>query len=91
MYAAFVGLKKTFDAVPRKVVWWSLRKFCEDEWVIYLVKAMYSNAQSSVQANGSSSQLFKKNGWCTLGICIEFLVVHVVMEAISREFRVSYP
>ena len=59
MHAAFVDLEKAFDRVPRKVLWWSLRKLGEDEWVIRLVKAMYSNASPSVQVKGSSSEPLK--------------------------------
>ena len=59
MHAAFVDLEKAFDRVPRKVLWWSLRKLGEDEWVIRLVKAMYSNAPSSVQVKESSSEPLK--------------------------------
>ena len=67
MYAAFVDLKKAFDRVPRKVLRWSLRKLGIDEWVIRLVKAMYSNAKSKAQVNDSSSagveiKIFKMSG-----------------------------
>ena len=59
MHVAFVGLEKSFDRVPHKVLWWSLRKLGEDEWVIGLVKAMYSNAPPNVQVKGSSSEPLK--------------------------------
>ena len=49
MYAALVDLEKAFNRVPRKVLWWGLRKLGVDEWVIRLFKAMYSNAQSNVR------------------------------------------
>ena len=48
MYAAFVDLEKAFNRVPRKLLWWSLRKVGVDEWVVHLGKAMYNNAQSNV-------------------------------------------
>ena len=32
LYMAFVDLEKAFDRVPRKVIWWALRKLDVDEW-----------------------------------------------------------
>ena len=69
MYAAFVDLEKLFDRVPRKVLWWSLRMLGVDEWIIRLVKSMYSNAQSGVQVNGCSSKQIQSVSWCASGIC----------------------
>ena len=53
MYAAFVDLEKIFDRVPRKVLWFSLRKLEVDEWVICFAEAKHSNALLSVQMTGS--------------------------------------
>ena len=91
MYAAFVDLEKAFGRVPRKVLWWSLRKLGVDEWVIRLVKAMYRNAQSSVQVNGPSSEPFKVTVGAHQGPVLSPLLFITVMEALSREFRVSCP
>ena len=48
LYTAFVDLEKAFDRVPRKVIWWALRKLGVDEWIVPLVQGMYSNARSRV-------------------------------------------
>ena len=45
---AFMDQEKTFDRVPRKVIWWALRKLGVEEWIVPLVQAMYTNAQSHV-------------------------------------------
>ena len=37
---AFVDLEKAFDQVPRRVVWWTLRKLGVDKWIVRLVKGM---------------------------------------------------
>ena len=49
LYMALVDLEKAFDRVPRKVIWWALRKLGVDEWIVRLVQAMYSNARSGVR------------------------------------------
>ena len=40
----YIDLEKAFDRVPRKVIWWALRKLGVDEWIVRLVQGMYSNA-----------------------------------------------
>ena len=41
LYMAFVDLEKTFDCVPRKVIWWALKKLDVEEWIVRLVQGMY--------------------------------------------------
>ena len=38
LYMAFVDLEKAFDRVPRKVIWWTMRKLGVEECVIRLYK-----------------------------------------------------
>ena len=45
LYMAFIDLEKAFDWVPRKVIWWALRKLGVEEWI---VQGMYANARSRV-------------------------------------------
>ena len=39
LYTAFVDLKKAFDRVPRKVIWWALRKLGVEEWIDRLAQS----------------------------------------------------
>ena len=48
LYFAFVDLEKAFDGVPRKVLWWALRKVGVDEWLTRTIQATHANAKSSV-------------------------------------------
>ena len=57
---AFVDLEKTFDWVPRKVIWWVLRKLVVEEWIVWLVQGMYAKAWSHVRVGeGYSSEEFE--------------------------------
>ena len=42
LYMALVDLEKAFDRVPRKVIWWALRKLGVEEWIVRLVQGMYA-------------------------------------------------
>ena len=65
LYMAFVDLEKAFDRVPRKVIWWALRKLGVDEWIVRLVEGTYSNARSRVCVGEGYSEEFEVKGLCT--------------------------
>ena len=46
LYVSFVDLEKAFDRVPRKVIWWAMRKLGIEEWIVRFVQAMYNNTRS---------------------------------------------
>ena len=49
LYVAFVDLEKAFDGVPRKIIWWALRKLSVEEWIVWLVQEMSANERSHVR------------------------------------------
>ena len=59
LYMAFVDLQKAFDRVPRKVIWWTLRKLGVEEWIVRLVQGMYANARSHVRVGEGYSEEFE--------------------------------
>ena len=59
LYLAFVDLKKAFDRVPHEVLWWAMRRKVVQEWLVYTVKAMYSEARSRVRINNSFIDSFE--------------------------------
>ena len=46
--ALYYFLEKAFDFVPRKVVWWAMRKLGVEEWIVKLVQGMYENVRSHI-------------------------------------------
>ena len=48
LYMASLDLEKVFDRVPRKVIWWALRKLDVEEWIVQLVQGMYADARNRV-------------------------------------------
>ena len=56
---AFIDLEKAFDRVPRKVIWWALRKLGVEEWIVRLVQGMYATARSRVRVGEEYSEEFE--------------------------------
>ena len=86
LYFAFFDLEKAFDCVPRKV--WRVGV---EEWVKRVVKAMYENTKSCVRVNSQFSDEFNIKVGVHQGEVLGPLLFIIVMEALSREFRVGCP
>ena len=91
LYMAFVDLEKAFDRVPRKVIWWALRKLGVEEWIVRLVQGRYANARSRVRVGEGFSKEFEVKVWVHQGSVLSPLLFIIVLEALSREFRAGFP
>ena len=77
--------------MPRKVLWWAMRSLGIDEWIVRLVQAMYSNARSRVRVGDSYSEEFEVTVGVHQGSVLSPLLFIIVLEALSRDFRVGVP
>ena len=93
LYMVFVDLEKAFDRVPRKVIWWALRKLDVEEWIVRLVQGTYANAQSHVHDGEGYSEEFEVKVGVHQGSVLSPLLFIIVLEALSRESpgRTSMP
>lgn len=91
LYFAFIDLEKAFDRVPRKVIWWAMRKLGLDEWIISLVKSMYVNTKSKVRVNDIFTDEFDVKVGVHQGSVLSPLLFIIVLEALSSEFRIGTP
>ena len=88
LYFGFVDLEKAFDGVPREVISWATHKLGVEEW---LVMSMYAGAKTVVRTVYGNSKGFEVNVDMHKGSGLSPLLFMIVMEAISREFRVALP
>ena len=91
LYMAFVDLEKAFDRVPRKVIWWALRKLGVEEWIVQLVQGMYADAWSRACVGEGYSEEFEVKVDVHQGLVLSPLLFIIVLEALSREFRSGVP
>ena len=91
LYMAFIDLEKTFDRVPRDVIWWAMRKLGIDEWLVRLVQSMYKYVRSRVRVGDGYSEEFGVGVGVHQGSVLSPLLFIIVLEALSREFRTGCP
>ena len=62
-----------------------------EEWIILVVKAMYENAKSTVNINGTIGDPFPVKVGVHQGSVLSPLLFIIVPETLSREFRTGLP
>jgi len=82
-------LEKAFDRVLREVIRWAMRKLGVEEWLVSAVMSMYTGAKTVLRtlygnSNGSEVKVIMHQG-----SALSPLLFVIVMEALSREFRVA--
>ena len=87
----FVDLEKGFDRVPREVISWAMRKLGVEEWLVSAVTSMYIGAKTIVRTVYGNSKGFEVKVGMHQGSGLSPLLFVIVMEAISRLFRVTLP
>ena len=88
---AFVDPEKAFDRVPKKVIWWALRKLDVEEWIVRLVQGMNTNARSRVHVGEGFSKEYEVKVGVHQGSVLSLLLFTIVLEAMHREFRAAVP
>ena len=83
---AFVDLGKAFDHVPRKIIWWALRKLGVEGWIVRLVQGMYANAGSWVHVGEGFGKEFEVKVRVHQGSVLSPMLFIIVLEALSLEF-----
>ena len=84
-------LEKAFDRVPRKVLWWAMRKLGVEEGIYRLVQALYKCANCRVRVNHKLGQPFDVKVGLHQGSVFSPLLFIIVLEALSEEFRTGCP
>ena len=80
-----------FDRVPRKVLWWALRKVGIPEWIVHVIQVIYQSARSQVRVNNLFTDVFDVQVGVHQGSALSPLLFIIVLEALSREFCTSCP
>jgi len=85
LYFGFADLETAFDRVLREVIRWAMRKLGVEEWLVLAV--MYTGAKTVVR----TVYCFEVKVSMHQGSSWSHLLIVIVMEALSRELRVTLP
>jgi len=91
LYFGFVDLEKAFDRVPREMIRWAMCKLGDEESLVSAVMSMYTGAKTVVRMVYGSSNSFEIKVRMHQGSALSSLLFVILMEALSREFRVALP
>jgi len=86
-----VDLERAFDRVLREVMRWAMRKLGVEEWLVLTLMSMYTGAKTFVRTVCGSSKCFEVKVGMHQGSALSPLLRVIVIEALSREFRVVLP
>jgi len=91
LYFCFVGSEKAFDRVQREVIRWAICELELEEWLVSAVMSLYTGAKTGVRTVHVNSNGFEVKVGMHQGSALSPLLFVIVMEALSREFRVALP
>ena len=58
LHIVFVDLEKSYDRVPREIIWWSIRKKRVPEAYIKIIQDMYEDCQTQVMTMEGNTEYF---------------------------------
>ena len=87
LYMCFVGLEKTFDRVPRKVMRWALRKKKLPEILVKAVMSLYEDLKTNVKVKSKLSEEFYVAIGVHQGSVLSPLLFAIVVDVVTENAR----
>ena len=91
LYMVFVDLEKAFDRVPRKVIWWALRRKGVVEREIRAIMEMYDCVKTAVRMEDGRSEWFEVKVGVHQGSVLSPLLFAIVVDEITRNIKEGIP
>jgi hypothetical protein len=85
LHMVFIDLEKTYNKVPRNIMWWALQKHKVSIKYITLIKDMYDNVVTSVRTSDRDTNDFPINIGLHQGSALSSYLFVLVMDEVIRD------
>ena len=87
VYMAFLDLEKTYDKVPREVVYWCLQRKGVPEQMVRMVQATYKEAITRVRTDCRETEEFGIEVGLHQGSALSPFLFITIMDTLTEEVR----
>jgi hypothetical protein len=91
LHMVFVDLKKAYDRVPRKVLWWAIIVIGVPEKYVKVVQAMYRDARTQVRTEAGTTDQFSVVVGLHQGSALSPYLFLLVMDALTSDIQKRAP
>ena len=91
LHLVFIDLEKTYDKIPRNVMWWALDKHKVPTKYVTLIKNMYNNVVTSVRTNDGNTGYLPIRIGLHQGSALSPYLFALVMDEVTREIQRDNP
>ena len=85
LHMVFIDLEKTYDKVPRNIMWWVLERHKVPTKYITLIKDIYKNAMTFVRTCDGDTTDFPINIGLHHGLALSPYLFALVMNEVTRD------
>jgi Reverse transcriptase (RNA-dependent DNA polymerase) len=83
----FIDLEKSYDKIPRNIMWWALKRKLVPTKYVTLIKDMYTNALTCVRACDGESDTFPIKIGLHQGSALIPYIFTLVMDEITKDIQ----
>jgi Reverse transcriptase (RNA-dependent DNA polymerase) len=87
IHMIFIDLEKTYDKIPRNIMWWALERKLAPTKYVTLIKDMYTNVVTYVRACDGESDIFSIKIGLHQGSALSLYIFILVMDEITNDIQ----
>jgi hypothetical protein len=91
LHMVFIDLKKTYDKIPRNLMWWALDKHKVLTKYVTLIKDMYDKVVTSVRTTDGDTDVFPINIGLHQGLTLSPYLFALVIYEVTRDIQGDIP